>query len=253
MGLKQNKKLIAGGIFRYVDAEGFAPTEPLTKGERTNRRLLQAALDSFHKNGYHASRVSDITERASISAGAFYLYFKDKEAIALELMKLLLDRLTRYVLDTPRAEDAFEAILEANKRYADFYRQGGEFNRAALQIRDALPEVKAMVDAVNAAVSRRVAEALKRRIPDTADYENERHALAYAMIGMIDSIYIEYFSNEKSPMRAFFSAPEDVIEFASVLWYRALFGVNPESHDGSRILSIMTRFVLPGSNSSRQP
>jgi AcrR family transcriptional regulator len=56
------------------------------QGQRTVRRLLEAALAEFDEHGFQAVRVDDIVRRAQISHGTFYLYFASKE----DLFKVLV-------------------------------------------------------------------------------------------------------------------------------------------------------------------
>jgi AcrR family transcriptional regulator len=50
---------------------------PLERPER----ILTAALEAFVENGFAATRLEDIAERAGISKGTLYLYFESKEAL----------------------------------------------------------------------------------------------------------------------------------------------------------------------------
>lgn len=239
-------KQSGSALFRTIalaSATGTPP--PQTKGERTRLKLLQAALDTFRHHSFLAARVSDICQTAGVSQGAFYIYFRDKEHVATELMRLLLERLTEHVLHAPHSDDPFEAILESNRRYAQFFNQDGQFNRAVLQIFDALPEVKALSSKVNQAVAERVAESLRRRIPHTERHKKERLALAHTLLGMIDALYLGYFSSEPGPMRELFDSSEELVEFASFVWYRALFGCNPPARStSSKLLKVLDGFAI---------
>src|SRR5690349_11689304 len=62
--------------------------KPVTaRGEATRRRLLNAAEMEFGTRGYHGASVSSITQRAEIAQGTFYLYFRSKEEMFLQLVK----------------------------------------------------------------------------------------------------------------------------------------------------------------------
>lgn len=52
-------------------------------------RILRAALEVMAERGYAAATVRDITERAGVAAGTFYLYFPAKEAAGLALIESL--------------------------------------------------------------------------------------------------------------------------------------------------------------------
>ncbi|WP_219834623.1 TetR/AcrR family transcriptional regulator [Paenibacillus sp. R14(2021)] len=51
------------------------------------RRFLEIALRRFAKDGYHATKISDIVAEAGVAQGTFYWHFKSKEAIALEIVE----------------------------------------------------------------------------------------------------------------------------------------------------------------------
>jgi len=61
----------------------------MQQGERSDRSraaLLDAALVLFSSQGYRATSVRDIAERASVSTGSVYHHFRDKEAIFQTLL-----------------------------------------------------------------------------------------------------------------------------------------------------------------------
>jgi|SRR5579875_1666537 len=66
--------------------------------------LLRAAVDLFARNGYDATAVSAIAERAGVSHGTVFLYFPSKEALfadaVLEPLKEFVDR-SYEILDGP--------------------------------------------------------------------------------------------------------------------------------------------------------
>jgi Transcriptional regulator len=56
------------------------------KSERSQRQILDAALSLFAHQGYRATSVRDIAERASLSTGNVYHHFPDKETIFRTLL-----------------------------------------------------------------------------------------------------------------------------------------------------------------------
>src|SRR5579885_3135693 len=56
-------------------------SDPLTKGERTRRSLLEAAIERFAREGYRSTSVADIARDAGLSPTAAYAYFPNKEAL----------------------------------------------------------------------------------------------------------------------------------------------------------------------------
>jgi AcrR family transcriptional regulator len=60
------------------------------KSDRTRRRVLSAAKHLFDRRGYRDTTVDDITRRAEIAHGTFYLYFRGKSEILRELSTVAL-------------------------------------------------------------------------------------------------------------------------------------------------------------------
>ena len=57
-------------------------TDPSTgKGEQTRRVIFETALVLFRENGFDASTMQQIADRAGVAKGAAYYYFPSKEAI----------------------------------------------------------------------------------------------------------------------------------------------------------------------------
>ncbi|MFN3977984.1 TetR/AcrR family transcriptional regulator [Sulfurihydrogenibium azorense] len=67
----------------------------------TREKLLQSAKELFSKKGYYETKVSDIVEKSGVAQGTFYIYFKSKEEIFLELVKSLhqdlMKNLEKYI------------------------------------------------------------------------------------------------------------------------------------------------------------
>ena len=55
----------------------------LSKGERTRRAILDAAIDRFGRDGYRATSVTDIARDADVGGTVAYAYFPNKEALFL--------------------------------------------------------------------------------------------------------------------------------------------------------------------------
>ena len=68
--------------------------EKLEKIKKEKRNLyLMAAVKTFQENGFHETRVKDITDRAGSSVGNFYRYFKSKE----EIFELLIYEFNKLI------------------------------------------------------------------------------------------------------------------------------------------------------------
>jgi TetR/AcrR family transcriptional repressor of nem operon len=56
--------------------------------QKTNvrERLLAAAFDALHSNGFNATGVQDITDAAQVPKGSFYNHFESKDALGVEVV-----------------------------------------------------------------------------------------------------------------------------------------------------------------------
>lgn len=94
------------------------------QGERTRRRLLEAAKAAFRERGFAATRVDDITRRAGTSHGAFYLYFGSKqdvlEVLALETADEMY-RLADALEGIEAGEEGFRRLRDWVATFVDTY------------------------------------------------------------------------------------------------------------------------------------
>jgi AcrR family transcriptional regulator len=57
-----------------------------------HRALLNAAAEEFGEKGFHDAAISQITARAGVATGSFYVYFDSKEAIFRRLSAICRGR-----------------------------------------------------------------------------------------------------------------------------------------------------------------
>ncbi|MBC7226156.1 MAG: TetR/AcrR family transcriptional regulator [Thermoflexales bacterium] len=72
------------------------------RAEETRERILAAAEECFARQGYDATGVAEICERAGVSKGAFFHHFPTKQAVFLALLERWLKGLEEQ-LTTLRA------------------------------------------------------------------------------------------------------------------------------------------------------
>src|SRR5437763_6526095 len=60
--------------------------------EERREAILEAALEVVAERGLAETRLSDISERASMSSGHVLYYFKTKEALLMETLRFIEDR-----------------------------------------------------------------------------------------------------------------------------------------------------------------
>lgn len=87
-----------------------ADTSPRRRGGADKReRILRAAIQVFARNGFYATRVSEIAKAAGVADGTIYLYFKNKDDV---LISIFDDRLGRLIEVLDEAVAACETVDE---------------------------------------------------------------------------------------------------------------------------------------------
>ena len=73
----------------------------MRRSEKTEKKIIRAALELFVRKGYHGTSVSDITQRVDLTKGALYAHFKSKGELLLRIIQehetLFIDQLIRTV------------------------------------------------------------------------------------------------------------------------------------------------------------
>ena len=105
------------------------------RGEKTRRKLLEAAEHVFSSYGYHEASVSRITEVAGVGQGTYYLYFDSKLAIFNELVEDLNRRVRQAMSEGARGAGN---RLEAERAgFAAFFRFTAEHPALYRVVREA--------------------------------------------------------------------------------------------------------------------
>ena len=101
-----------------------------TKGDRSRRRILDAAEKVFADLGFHAASIVKITEAAGVAQGTFYIYFESKQAVFEEVLLDLNHRVRQAMAEgasgaTTRVEaerGGFEGFFRFTAEHPALYR-----------------------------------------------------------------------------------------------------------------------------------
>lgn len=97
-----------------------------TKKSDKYELLINSAVQVFVENGYHQTKIKDITDNASLAAGTFYLYFKNKddilEAILQKHITIIFTELENIVKSDTLSLHKIEAIIRTKINFFIEYR-----------------------------------------------------------------------------------------------------------------------------------
>jgi AcrR family transcriptional regulator len=122
MGVKVKEQVPSGAV------GSKAPRTP--RGERTLRKILDAAREEFGQRGFSDSSIVGITQRAGVALGTFYTYFDSKEALFQALVRDMSGQVaataapafvgSAHALDAAR--HGLELFLQFAREHRDIYR-----------------------------------------------------------------------------------------------------------------------------------
>jgi AcrR family transcriptional regulator len=131
-------------------------------------RLVMAAVDLFTEQGYDATTVAQIAERAGVTKSTFFRHFPDKRELLVAGQETLSRLLTEGIAEAPGNAGPLEAVAAGLERAsAAMGRVSREFAprlkaavaaSAELQERDALKSVSLAAAMTTALVARGVAD-----------------------------------------------------------------------------------------------
>ena len=103
-------------------SDGKAPRT--ARGERTLRKILDAARDEFGQRGFSESSIVAITQRAGVALGTFYTYFDSKEAVFQALVSDMSAQVRDHVAPAfAGATDAIDGERRALESFLNFARK----------------------------------------------------------------------------------------------------------------------------------
>jgi AcrR family transcriptional regulator len=129
-------------------------------------RMVLAAVDLFTEQGYDATTVAQIAERAGVTKSTFFRHFPDKRELLVAGQEALSQLLSEGIAEAPETASPLEAVaaglVRASSAMGPMNRDLGPRLKAAvaasaeLQERDALKSVGLAAAMTNALVARGV-------------------------------------------------------------------------------------------------
>jgi AcrR family transcriptional regulator len=160
------------------------------RGERTRRKLLEAAEREFGANGFHATSIGEITRRAKVALGTFYVYFDSKD----EIFRGLVDHMGRTTRSwlaerIGTATNRLEAERLGIELYIDFVRAHRDLYRIVMESQFVAPDAyRAYYETFVEGYRRNLDDAVKRGEISAGDADIR----AWALMGMNTYLGLKY-------------------------------------------------------------
>ena len=155
------------------------------RGERTMRKILDAALAEFGEKGFSESSIVSITARADVALGTFYTYFDSKDALFAALVADMSSQVRQQVAPAlSQGSDALDAERRALAAYLRFAGQHKEVYRIIDEAEFVAPAAyREHYETVASRIAARLkAGESKGEVEPSDDFERE--VRAWASMGM---------------------------------------------------------------------
>jgi AcrR family transcriptional regulator len=214
---------------RFADelSAALATASFRTKGDRTRQRLRIAAAEVLEAEGFQGLKVSDICAGAEVARGTFYVYFRDKVEIAVDVLTGFVDSLFLGVREAARGKDDFEVIEASNLYLIRSYSANRGLMRCQVQMLSQEPAFAVAWLPRHRAWLERIARSIERR---TGGEIGGAHAVpvATALEGMVlhhlySALVIRGELKDDDGTEA-----EEMARMLSILWYRAVYLRDPD-------------------------
>jgi AcrR family transcriptional regulator len=145
--------------YSWTPGDGRAPSS--RRGHRTRERILEAAVAVFEERGLVEVTVQEIGQRAGVSSGTVYKYFRDKA----DIFRFLLMELRRTIAEETTIaldDDGKLIVWPAMSRFLELYRANVALYRVWWESLDPPTEFSDMWVEVHEGYRKGFAAALRR-------------------------------------------------------------------------------------------
>lgn len=122
----------------------------LKKNKPKYNQIIEAAVEVIAENGYHASRVSNIADRAGVADGTIYLYFENKEDILVSVFKekmgSFISKVEKSIAEKDDASDKLYTLIHSH--FSQLNKDRSLAIVTQLELRQSKPELRREINNV---------------------------------------------------------------------------------------------------------
>ena len=164
------------------------------KKERTRQAMIAAAWELFRKQGYDATMVDDIAERAEVAPRTFFRYFPTKEAVVFHDSAHRFALFQRFLSE---GGEGFEAVSRAFLGIARHYAENREDVLEQFKLIESSPALAMRLGEIDTVW----VEAIAATLAEGRGRPSERRAriLAGAVYGAVRAVLGEWLAEGGRP------------------------------------------------------
>lgn len=196
------------------------PLPKSAKAQRTRAKILEAARQVFAERGFNKATAEEISTKAGVGYGTFYLYFADKRQALHTILSQVDDQLYQLGQIEGSASSlglgALAPIKATLNAFFDSFRINADILKICHELSAVDPDFKSQHDKVRA----RLVNKIREHILKGQELGNARPVdpdiASIALAGLVETIAIEWFFNNRPWDR------EKVIQSIATLYYSAI-------------------------------
>ena len=181
--------------------EASLPQKPKsTKAQKTRQKILEAARAIFAERGFAKATAEEISTRAGVGYGTFYLYFTDKKQALHTILSEVDDKL--YELGSPDVKHnvglgALAPIKTTISSFFESFKENVDIIKICQELSATDAEFKEQHDKVRARLVNRMKEHLIKGLQLGNTRQLDPEIASIALAGLIETIAIEWFFNDR--------------------------------------------------------
>jgi AcrR family transcriptional regulator len=202
------------------EGDRVVPAGP--KAQRTRAQLIEAATEIFAEQGFQNTAVAQIAERAGVSLGTFYQYFRNRDEVLAAMVNHQLDWIRTTQGPGWRVGDGIDGLERVLRIYIQAYTRAIDMSRVWESVSQTEPDMIELRRDAGRRITRNFATELLRASKAgelRAMTKREAQLTARALAGMVDRVCFDLFVFDPP------SPPATVDEAAALvteLWANAL-------------------------------
>ncbi|MDO9264008.1 MAG: MerR family transcriptional regulator [Desulfosalsimonadaceae bacterium] len=199
-----------------AEPAGYDVTRTVTttkEKDRKRREIIREAIRVFSRKGYHQTKVADITQSLKISTGTFYIYFKNKRELFVDVVDDIFRNIVGEATEAIKGEsDYIERVkLRGKVFYENFTKYSEILNqlRAEMAGEDQWPGDK--IKKIYHGLTKPIISEIEAAIKEGVIREIDPDLLAYALTGLIEIMSLRLSLDSKYRLEDVFKFIEDLI------------------------------------------
>jgi AcrR family transcriptional regulator len=196
--------------------------------QHTRARIVLGVAEALSARGYHDAIVREVCADLVLSRGAFYQYFENRTEAVAEVLDGFCDFVYEQSIGIGRGRSDFERIYEVTLFYILLYAK----NRGLFAVQYKLARE-------NSRYSRgwrrlqdrwrgRLANYILRVTGADRAAQPQALALAYMLTSMADDLLFRLIFEREEKIDWLHGQPRRMAAMIAAVWYRAIFGRDPE-------------------------